>query len=89
MHRVQILVKDLWKMLYAAYGTTVYGEKIGLEGRNCYRGRMFEGFWRKRTGSKLMNGCKPEEVSTKEDGLLFKHSQVLGDGRIRTKKVVN
>ena len=42
--------------------------------------RKCSGCARQRMGSKLMNCCRPEQVSTKEHGKMLKRIQILEDG---------
>ena len=40
-------------------------------------------------GPKLMNCCRPEQVSTKEHGKMLKRIQILEDGRVLAKEANN
>ena len=40
-------------------------------------------------GPKWINGCKPEQVGTKEHGKMLKPIQILGDGRVLAKEAKN
>ena len=42
---------------------------------------------RQRMGPQLMNGCRSEQVGTKEHGKMLKRIQVLEDGRILGKEL--
>ena len=44
---------------------------------------------RERMGPKLMNGCKPEQVGTKEYGKMLKRIQIFEDGRVLDEEATN
>ena len=86
MHRTKILDGFFGQWRKRHIGGHDLVRRRDRQGETLIWCRKCSGYARQRIGPKLMNCCRPEQVSTKEHGKMLKRIQILEDGRVPANK---
>ena len=90
MYRTKIPVKKFWKMGEGAiWEVMTFVRRMDRQGEVLIWCTKCSGYARQRTGPKLFNCCRPEQMGTKEFGRMLKRNQTLEEGRIPSKETKN